>query len=373
MNRRVQGFNFRSQAGTYLSRWSICWLVVLLWVGNLAGETVVYVSLGEENAIAVYRLEAKTGELAPSSRIEVAGSPGSLAIDPSRGYLYAAIRSADSVATLRITKPYGGLVPAGMTRVVGNPVYIVCDRTGRWLLSAYYEAGKTAIHPISRDGGIERTASQILDVETHPHCIAVSRENEFVYVSNTGSDGVLQYRLNVQRGTLDALPTPRVAAKAGAGPRHFVWHPTLPIIYVANEIDSTVATYRIEPRTGQLTEIARLATLPQGFSGKNTCADIHVNPAGTFVYVSNRGHDSLAMFQVQPGDGRLSFLGCEATESTPREFDIDPTGQYLFAAGQSSGRLAAYRIESSTGRLRKFATYEVGRGPCWVTIVDLAE
>jgi 6-phosphogluconolactonase len=191
-----------------------------------------------------------------------------------------------------------------------------------------------------------------------------------VFVPHTGPDVIFQFTLDAKTGRLSAGDPAKLTTPKGTGPRHLVFHPTGPVAYVANEQGGSVTAYALDTRAGTLRALQTAPTLPKDFRGTNACAEIRVHPSGKFLYVSNRGHDSIAAFALD-GDGKLRPLGQTATEKTPRSFDLDPSGKYLFAAGESSGKLAAYRIDPDSGRLTRRETHEVGRMPWWVLAVDL--
>ncbi|MGB0767457.1 MAG: lactonase family protein, partial [Phycisphaeraceae bacterium] len=155
-----------------------------------------------------------------------------------------------------------------------------------------------------------------------------------------------------------------------AGPRHYAYHPTLGIVYMVNELDSSVSAYQWNRQTGTLQRFQSLTTLPADFAERNTCADIHVTPNGKFLYASNRGHDSIAAYKLDD-QGLMTFIDRFDTEAKPREFAIDLNGQYLYAAGLDSHKLAAYAIDANTGRLTRIGTYDTPEGPIWVEAVEL--
>ena len=335
------------------------------------GRLFVYISLGGEQQIAIYEMDAKTGTLTAAGKVALSGVPGCLAVGPKREFLYAAIRSTDSVTTLRIDSRTGGLTPVKTVPVAGNPVYLAVDHTGRNLLTASYSGDKAAVYPIGRDRTVAARATQILDMDDAPHSILMDPSNRFVFIPNTLASTIFQFHFDSWTGTLTPAAVPKLINEKGTGPRHVFFHPSLDVVYFVNETNSSVTAYKLAGRSGMLSTLETLSTLPAGFSGENSCADIELTPSGRFLYASNRGHDSIAAFAVDPDTGRLTSLGQEATEKTPRSFNIDPTSRFLYAAGQSSGRLASYRIDSASGRLRPLAVYDVGSGPSWVLVAKL--
>ncbi|MBL8830262.1 MAG: lactonase family protein [Planctomycetaceae bacterium] len=331
--------------------------------------TFVYVSISGENTIQVYQQNPADGALTLAHKVEVGGAPGSLAIGPSKRHLYAAVRSKGNVATLAIDPATGNLKQIGTTAVVADPVYIYTDRAERFLLTSYYGAGSAAIYPLGKDGIVVGDATSIVTTDKNPHSIMIDPSNQFVYVPNTGADKVLQYRFDAMTGKLAANTPAEVLTGPGTGPRHFWFHPTLPIVYFVNEKGSSVTVCDWNRTTGTLAVKQTIPTLPAGSTTKNSCAHIETTPSGKYLYASNRGHDSLAMYTIDPSTGELKSLGQEPTEATPRAFTIDPAGSYVYSAGQGSGKLAAYKLDAATGKLARFATYEVGKSPAWVLAV----
>ena len=343
-----------------------------LAAGPEAASAWVLVSVGGENRIAIFQRDGKTGRLKPHGQVELPGAPGSLALNADGTRLYAAVRSKEAVSTLAVDRASGRLELLDTATVAGNPVYLMVDPSGRYLLSAYYSGDKAAVHRLNERGLVAGEAASVVATKKNPHCILPLRDQPWVYVPNTGSDVIQHYRVQDRSGALEPASPAETATATKSGPRHAVQHPSAPWLFVVNEIDSSVTSYRIDAETGRLTQLEKLTTLPEDFTGSNTCADIEITPCGRYLYASNRGHDSLAIFAVDERTGRLKPLGHAATEKTPREFAIDPSGQFLYSAGQGSGRLAAYRIDSETGKLQHLETYEVGKGPAWVLVLPQA-
>jgi 6-phosphogluconolactonase len=253
-----------------------------------------------------------------------------------------------------------------------DPCYLEIDRTGRYLFSAYYRAGRVTIHPIAEDGTLGAKPIQVLPTAERAHCVLVDRSNRYVFVPHTaGPNLIFQFRLDEDTGMLTPNTLPVLVPDAGVGPRHLCFHPSLDVVYSSNEQGCSATAYTFSTSAGTLTPFQTLSTLPEGYDGDNTCAQIHIHPTGRFLYVSNRGHDSIAMFAIDEATGRLTSLGQQPTEKTPRTFNLDPRGQYLYAAGQGTGRLAAYRVEAQTGSLEPLGTYAVGNNPMWVLPLQL--
>jgi 6-phosphogluconolactonase len=202
------------------------------------------------------------------------------------------------------------------------------------------------------------------------------RSNRFAFVPQIAGNGpnlILQFRFDDETGHLMLNSPPAVAPKEILGPRHFCFHPSKDILYFSNEQGCSVTGYNFDPDQGTLTPFQTISTLPEGFTGRNTCSQIQIHPSGKFLYAPNRGHNSIACFRVGERDGRLTSLGQTPSEPIPRAFSLDPEGKFLYSAGLESGRLAAFRINQATGELDRMETYEVGKAPMWVLITRLGE
>jgi 6-phosphogluconolactonase len=338
---------------------------------SLRADTFVYVSMAPEEKIQVYRLDPTDGKLAPVQTVAVKGAPGSLAADPSRKFLFASLRTTSSLASFKIDPATGTLEPLGTAALPEgeNAAFVGTDRSGRWLLSASYAAGKVVVHRL-KDGKIQTPPVQTVKTAKTAHMIATDPENRFVFVPHVTPNAVYQFRLDAATGKL-AEAGKAAGGAPKAGPRHLAFHPRLSVAFSSDEQGSSVTAYRFSADTG-LTPVQTLSTLPADFKGANTTAEVKVHPGGRFVWVSNRGHDSLAGFAIDPA-GKLSALGQTPTEKTPRSFDIEPDGRYAFGAGEGSGKLAVFRIDAATGKLSRVHTYPVGKSLTWVLAVKLGE
>lgn len=338
-----------------------------------AADGFVYVSLNADRRVAVFARNAGTGELTAAGQIETDGDPGALAVDPHRRFLFVALRTTKQLASYRIDSETGQLTHVSTTVAKEDPAYVATDYSGRWLLAAYYAAGQASVHSIDESGRLDPEGTWYTTAEK-AHCILPEPTNWFVFVPHTAAEAIFQFHFDQETGALTPNEPAVLRTPARYGPRHIVFHPRLNnVAYVDNEQGSSVTRYIMDRYRGTLTPRDTVTTLPEDFRGDNSNADLRLTPDGRFLYVSNRGHDSLAGFAVDPMNGRLEPIGHFPTEQTPRSFHIDATGSYLYAAGQSSGKLAAYQIDDGTGRLERFATYDVGQAPWWVLVVETAD
>lgn len=330
-------------------------------------EQVLYVSVGGEARVATYRIDASTGWLIPGMSIAVGPKPGALAISARHRVLYASHEGEQTLSILSIASADGALSRVADVDLGGTAIDLTLDRTESLLLASYLHGpGGVSLHAIGDEGLVDAKADQRIETKVFAHSVRVDRSNRFVFVSHSFPNEIRQFLLEIGRRRLEANRPAGVSPAGNQGPRHLEPHPRLDVVYTANEQGSSVSVWALDPARGTLREVQTSSTLPEGFGEKNLCADVHVTPDGRFVYVSNRGHESLAGFAVDASTGRLESIGHFATEAVPRSFAIDATGRFLYAAGQRTGRIAAFRIDRESGALLRFATFEVGKGPAWV-------
>jgi 6-phosphogluconolactonase len=293
-----------------------------------------------------------------------------LAFDAVRGLLFVAMRSTGELASFRIEPASGKLTLLSQIPGGDDPAYVSLDQTKRFLFTAYYVAAKVTVHAIADDGKL--SLLQSIDTAKNAHSIVADPSNQFVFVTHTGANAIFQFRFDVATGKLTANEPAKLLTPEKSGPRHLVFLSRLPtLLYVDNEQDSSVTSYILDSKTGLIKTKATLSTLPTNYKEPNSTAEIKLNPKGNTLYVSNRGHDSIAVFRVGPSGNNFRFLGHTPTEKTPRSFDIDPSGRWLFVAGEGSGKLAGYRIDAKSGQLERVSTLDVGPEPWCVLAVKI--
>jgi 6-phosphogluconolactonase len=249
--------------------------------------------------------------------------------------------------------------------------YIVTDRTGRFLLSASYPGAKLAINPIDNSGRVGERPTQLLATRPKAHCVVLDASNRFVYGTSLGGDIIMQLRFDAQTGTVSPNQPASISTKPNAGPRHLAFHPNGRFLYLLNETDATLGIYAIDRAAGTLAELQTVPTLPPGFTGKPSAADLHVTPDGRFIYASERTTSTIKGFRIDPESGTFSRCGRWPTETTPRGFAIDPRGRFLLAAGLSSNAMTVSAIDPDSGSLADVRKYPLGEMPNWIEIVDL--
>ena len=347
--------------------------------------SVLYVGLQEANKIALFAID-DGGTLAKQGEVPAAGGPSVMAVSPDRRVLYVGERSGPAITVFRIDRQTGGLSAAGTVAQRHAPTFLALDRTGRFLLVAYYQGGGAAVFRLAGDGTIDAPSQDWLATATGAHAIATDRSNRFAYVPHIariqdnvleppknvpGPNTIMQFLFDAETGRLTPNSPPQVAQANLAGPRHYCFHPNLDLAFFSNEQGCSITSYRVNPGTGTLEPLQTIATLPAGVDLRNTCSQIHLTPSGRFLYVGNRGHNSIAGFSVAPATGVLTPAGHAATEAVPSAFCLDSGGRFLFAAGTASGRLASYRIDGENGALTPLAVQDVGPRPAAIAAVRL--
>jgi 6-phosphogluconolactonase len=338
----------------------------------------LYVCAQDDNKITAFTMDADTGQLTPQAELPVAGGPSVMAISPDRRTLYVGQRTGEAISSFRIDPGTGGLSLLGSISQAHAPTFLAPDCAGRYLLSAYYQGGGVAVYHLGADGSVGLPSLDWLATATGAHAIQTDPSNRFAFVphiariqdnvleppkDNPGPNVIMQFRFDADSGRLTANSPFRVEPAERLGPRHYCFHPTQNLVYFSNEQGCSVTGYRLDPASGTLTAAQTISTLPDGYTARNTCSQIHLTPSGRFLYVGNRGHNSIAGFAVDSATGRLTAIGRVSTEAVPSAFGLDPAGRFVFAAGTASGRLAAYRINQDTGALTPLTTYAVGQRP----------
>ena len=330
----------------------------------------LYVSASGEDKILIFTINSQTGKLDSQGEVAVPNRPANMAFDPGEQFIYVGRRKA--ISSYRRNRQTGELSLLGTVSVEYQPDLIFTDRKGRFLLSTYWAEGKVIVHKIGADGIIAAAPVQLLDTAKGVHFVHTDPSNRFVFVPCTisfdNANAIFQFKFDELTGHLTPNTPDRVPSEKGAGPRHLCFHPKLDTVYCSNEEGNSVTAYRFNRSIGTLSAFQTVSTLPDGYQGKSACADIQISPSGMSLYVSNRGHNSIACFTIDVSTGRLTSLGQVPSESNVRSFKIDPDGKFLYAAGLDSGLLVSYRINTDTGELKPFEKYTVGKGPWWVLI-----
>jgi 6-phosphogluconolactonase len=341
-----------------------------------AGELLLFVGTytsggSKSEGIYIFKLDTREGTIFPHKVIGGVEEPSFLALDTDRKFLYAVNETLDyqgkksgAVSSFSVDRKSGSLTFLNKQPSMGGaPCHLSVSRDGKFVLVANYIGGNVAVLPVRKDGSL----GEALDLEqhsgsgpdksrqeaAHAHSVSLDQNDRFAFVNDLGIDRVMIYEFDAKGGSLTPNSShPYYQTKSGAGPRHFTFHPTATLAFVINELDMTISSLRYDRSKGALKEIQTVSTIPVGFSGENTCADIHVTPNGRFLYGSNRGHDSLAAFRIDSSTGRMDLIGHYSTKGkTPRNFCIDPTGAFLLVANQRSDSIVTFAIDPGSGEL----------------------
>ncbi|WP_426061506.1 lactonase family protein [Hymenobacter sp. B1770] len=338
-----------------------------------AQDYLVYVGTNvasaEENTIFLYRLSPATGALTRVSAQRGGASPTYLALSKGQRFLYAVNETqtfrgekSGSVSSYAVDRRTGNLTLLNEQPSMGAlPCFISLDRGSKSALVANYAGGNVAVLPLLADGTLAPPASTSQHEGKgphknqdgpHAHCIIADPANAYALAVDLGTDQVYRYRLNARTGQLTQMAEPAFVARPGAGPRHLTFHPNGKRAYLINELNSTVTALEYEAAAGQFRELQTVSALPAGYEGANSCADVHISPNGRFLYASNRGHNSIAVFTIDEATGALAIIQHVETQGkTPRNFTLDPSGSLLLVANQNSNNVVTFRVDQATGRL----------------------
>lgn len=312
----------------------------------------------------IYVLRRDGGVLTPLHVVEDVADPAFLALGPGHRHLYCVnwLKPAGQMSAFGV-EPDGDLrfvnrVPAGGA----DPCHLCVAPTGRFVLNACHESGTAAVLPIRADGGLEPPSDVVQQVGSGPrpaqtharaHFVDFDPNGRFVLVCDKGADKVFVYRLDANAGKLIPNDPPFAQLHPGAGPRHFAFHPSGRFVYVNNEQDSTLSAFAYDAERGALEHLQTGPTVPAGYDRPNTSSEIQMAPSGRFVYVSNRGHDSIAIFALDGATGCFEPAGHEPSSGeTPRYFALDPSGAWLFACNQNSDTIVTFAVDPASGQLR---------------------
>ncbi|MFZ0883607.1 MAG: lactonase family protein [Candidatus Acidiferrales bacterium] len=340
--------------------------------------------------IYVCEFDPSNGTLTPPELAAATADPSFVTVAPDRRFLYA-INETDhfngqptgGVSAFSISPASGKLTLLNqVSSLAPGPAYITLDRSGRYVLVANYDEGSVAVYRIFPDGKIGDSTAFVRHYGSsvnpdrqkgpHAHSIAMSPDNRFAIVADLGLDELLVYPFDASQGTLG---TPRVVkTDAGVGPRHLTLASSGKFVYVINELQSSLTVYSYGAGDGSMVPLQKISTLPSSFHGENTAAEVVLDPAGKFLYASNRGDDnSVAVFAVDPKKGTLTPIEFVPTQGkTPRNFAIDPSGRWLLAANQDSNNIVTFRINAKSGRLTSAGKSIEVNSPTIVDFVPLA-
>lgn len=335
----------------------------LLYVGTYTQDT-------KSKGIYVYSFDPATGKVADMGVAAETVNPSFVATDPGEKYLFAVNElqtyqgpNSGGVSAFAIDHTTGKLTFLNEVPSRGaDPCYILVDKAGKHVLVANYTGGSIAVFPIGSDGKLGEATAFVQHTGhgtdpkrqegPHAHSIDVSPDQRFAFVDDLGLNELLVYKYDASKGTLTPNDPPFATLDPGVGPRHFALAPSGKFAYVVAEMGSSVTAFSIDLKAGALKKLQTISTLPKDYKGENDDAEIHIHPNGKFVYASNRGHNTIAVFAIDPAKGTLTQVEDVPTQGEiPRSFELDPTGTFLFAENQNSNNIVIFRIDGKTGRL----------------------
>ena len=358
-------------------------LIALLPVVAVGAEYIAYIAgSAAQNTAGIYgyRFDSASGKLQPMGVLGELERPSFLAIHPNGRYLYAVSgANGGTVSAFSIDSAAGKLTLLNSVSSKGaGPCYVRVDRTGKNALIANYGGGSVAVLPIADDGKLREASSFVQHSGTvadakrqggpHAHSINPSPDNRYVIAADLGLDKLLVYRFDPSAGTIVPNDPPSAQVAPRSGPRHFTFHPNGKHAYAINEISCTVTAFNYDAKKGVLNEIQTASTLPKDVpvTSDLSTAEVLVHPSGKFLYGSNRGHNTIAVFSIGR-QGTLTLLeNVETQGRTPRNFGIDPTGSFLLALNQSSNSVVVFRIDKKTGKLSPTGQTVEAPGPMCV-------
>jgi 6-phosphogluconolactonase len=340
---------------------------------------------GKGEGIYVYRLDQSSGAMELMSKTTGVTNPSYLAFDPTARFLYAVNelktygdQPSGTVSSFAVDPRTGVLKFLNKMLTHGtDPCHVLVDKKGKFVFVSNFMSGSVCVLPVLDDGSLAEASDFIQHQGSgidparqkgpHAHSVTLDRANRFAFIPDLGLDKLMAYKFDPRRGMLEPNGVPWIKMKPGAGPRHVAFHPGGRFAYLINELDSTLAALSYDSSKGTFKLLQVVPTLPEGFSGESTCADVQVSSSGTFVYGSNRGHDSIVIYRIDQRTGRLAYVGHESTRGrTPRSFGIDFTARFLLAANQDTDAIVTFSIDPKTGRLQ--ATGHVTQVPTPVCI-----
>jgi 6-phosphogluconolactonase len=343
---------------------------------------------GKGKGIYVYRLDTSSGAMELCHVTDAGPNPSYLAFDPSRRFMYAVNElkefdgaASGAVSAFSVDPESGELRFLNRKPTHGtDPCHLTVHQTGSHVLVANFMSGSVCVLPVLADGSlgdatdfVQHEGSSVDPARQsgpHAHAVTLDDAGRYAFVPDLGIDRVMVYAFDADRGKLEPNDPPWVQVAAGAGPRQLVMHPGGGTAYLINELNSTMTAFRYDKDRGILREIQTVSTLPEGFEGASTCAEVQISPSGRFLYGSNRGHDSIVVYAIDQTDGTLTCIGHESTQGRiPRNFVVGPAGEFLLAANQDTDNIVVFRLDPTTGRLRPTG-HSVGAGtPVCVRVI----
>jgi len=345
-------------------------LFVSFYAASLFAEPLLLVSLPDEEHLAVYKINSRNGQLTHLRNHKTESDPGPMSVSQDGRTLFLSLRNYGGLASYAIGRDAIGLKHLSTVKVDQDPAYHWQDHSGKWLITAYYHTGRVSVHAVDENGILKQEAAFFDETALNAHGVAASSDNRFVYIPHTGPNLIVQFSFDDESGQLSVLENGLLKSADLTGPRHLATHPSRPWLYGDYEQGNKAVFYQIQP-DGLLHTKQVISSVPAEWPvGKGATARMTLSKDGRFVYVANRGHNSIATFKINQRSGNLSLVGIYPTEPNPRSFVISPCGKWLYAGGQDSGNLAIFSRNKRTGVLTRTGTVKTGRRPWWLQIVE---
>jgi 6-phosphogluconolactonase len=358
-----------------------------------AKDTLAYVGTftkGQAKGIYAFRLQTSNLEVSQNITLVPLGlaaetpNPAFLEIDIKRRLVFAANdlhdfegKPSGAVSAFSVDGATGKLVLLNQRPSMGSaPCFLVLDKDGKNLLVTNCIGGSVAVLPVAADGklGAATDVVQHPGKDPHTHGVTLSPDNRFAFACDMGQDRLMAYRFDAAKGKLTPATPAVIAVKAGSGPRHLAFRPDGRFAYLVGSKSSTVIAYAFDAKTGALKELQTVSSLPPSFEGQNSAAEVAVHPSGKFLYVSNRGHNSVVLFTIDADKGTLGFVEEQGTGGkTPRHFGIEPGAKHMAIANQESDTVLASRIDAGNGRLKPSGVFASVPAPACVKFLPPPE
>ena len=361
--------------------------------GRAAGALYAYVGCyttarryARGDGIHVYRVDPGTGAWTHVQHVGNLVNPSFLVLRRDQRYLYAVHGDESYATSFSVDRKTGLLTLLNRVETGGrNGVHQAIDASGKFMVVANYGTGNVSVLPVRQDGTLGDQLqvvplpglpgpNRIEQASSHPHQIVFDPSGKYVVAPDKGLDRIFIFSFDPATGKLTPTEQGSAVARSGSGPRHAAFHPTLPVLFVLNEIGSSIATYYMDAEHGSLRPVQILPTLPSDYTGESTAAEIAVSAGGRFVYCSNRGHDSIAMFAADPGTGLLTSIGWAPSRGrVPRFIGFDPSRRFLYAANEQADTVVSWLADSSTGRLTPTEQVVRNASPCAIAFATAGE
>jgi len=339
-------------------------------MGKETDSNIVYIGTytsGKSEGIYTLQLDLKTGSLKQAEVSAKLNNPSFLAISRDKKFLYSVLETdsfdneeGGAVCSFLIDRDTGALEFLNYQSTRGKaPCHIGTDSTNRYLFAANYKDGTIATFSINSDGSIGQILSKFdhstnTDTTPHAHYVTLTPDEKYLCAVDLGLDEILVYNFGNKNGALSLAEKDTLEVKKGSGPRHMEFHPDGRFAYLITELSSEVVVLEYSEKNVLFKKIQTISTLPEGFNGKSYCAAIHISPDGNYIYASNRGHDSIAVYKIDKTSGKLSYIEHSSTLGKfPRDFAIHPSGKYIIAANQHSGTVVPFSVNTETGKLKQ--------------------